>query len=279
MPIEVLCPKCSGILKAPSALAGKEALCPACRGVVRVPLQQDEILDAELEEPAANGQVNASVGSGSLHTEANRDDRGSAQATANEPAGEERRPCPACGEAIIATAAKCRWCGEVFDPSLLRGLGGTRTVSPGLARQFHNEMRLLGGMWIIASVLSTLVQIAVLLGQGIHLQSETDVRGPFIAGMIIGVSMVYSLPFAMGWLIATKQVWAVWAQLILSYLLGLILALMVVEFCRPGFQAAGPMIFAVGALACVVCGGLFWGHRCISAAGQLRRAGISTKNY
>ena len=25
--------------------------------------------------------------------------------------------CPMCGEMIIATAAKCRFCGEVFDPS------------------------------------------------------------------------------------------------------------------------------------------------------------------
>jgi hypothetical protein len=30
----------------------------------------------------------------------------------------ERRPCPACGEAIVATARKCRFCGEIFDPAL-----------------------------------------------------------------------------------------------------------------------------------------------------------------
>src|SRR5688572_6415637 len=30
----------------------------------------------------------------------------------------ERRPCPACGEAIVATAQKCRFCGEIFDPAL-----------------------------------------------------------------------------------------------------------------------------------------------------------------
>jgi hypothetical protein len=32
--------------------------------------------------------------------------------------GEARRPCPMCGEMIMATAAKCRYCGEIFDPTL-----------------------------------------------------------------------------------------------------------------------------------------------------------------
>jgi hypothetical protein len=32
----------------------------------------------------------------------------------------ERRPCPMCGEMIAAKAAKCRFCGEVFDPQLRR---------------------------------------------------------------------------------------------------------------------------------------------------------------
>ena len=33
---------------------------------------------------------------------------------------ESRRPCPMCGEMILATAARCRFCGEVFDPSSRR---------------------------------------------------------------------------------------------------------------------------------------------------------------
>jgi len=40
-------------------------------------------------------------------------------ATLSAPGGEEgRRPCPACGEMIIAGAAKCRFCGEIFDARL-----------------------------------------------------------------------------------------------------------------------------------------------------------------
>ena len=36
-------------------------------------------------------------------------------------ASESRRPCPACGEFILTTAAKCRFCGEVFDAVLKTG--------------------------------------------------------------------------------------------------------------------------------------------------------------
>lgn len=39
MPIRVVCPSCSKVLKAPDTLAGKRAKCPACRGRVKVPEQ------------------------------------------------------------------------------------------------------------------------------------------------------------------------------------------------------------------------------------------------
>jgi hypothetical protein len=34
------------------------------------------------------------------------------------PGGEARRPCPECGEMIMAGAAKCRFCNAIFDPRL-----------------------------------------------------------------------------------------------------------------------------------------------------------------
>src|SRR5262249_4537250 len=33
---------------------------------------------------------------------------------------EQRRPCPMCGEMILVSAVKCRFCGEIFDPALKR---------------------------------------------------------------------------------------------------------------------------------------------------------------
>jgi hypothetical protein len=37
-----------------------------------------------------------------------------------EPQAESRRPCPKCGGMIVVGAAKCRFCGEVFDEVLKR---------------------------------------------------------------------------------------------------------------------------------------------------------------
>jgi hypothetical protein len=34
------------------------------------------------------------------------------------PTTSSREPCPACGEMIVKGAAKCRFCGEILDPSL-----------------------------------------------------------------------------------------------------------------------------------------------------------------
>jgi hypothetical protein len=42
---------------------------------------------------------------------------------ADEAETEPRRPCPACGEMILLTAAKCRFCGEVFDAVLKKSKG------------------------------------------------------------------------------------------------------------------------------------------------------------
>ncbi len=34
---------------------------------------------------------------------------------------ESNRPCPMCGEMILAEAVKCRFCGEILDPRLKKG--------------------------------------------------------------------------------------------------------------------------------------------------------------
>jgi hypothetical protein len=66
------------------------------------------------------------------------------ESSAAEP--EIRRPCPACGEMIIASAAKCRFCGEIFDEVLRRG--GRRTPAE-MATEFeYARKRLLACMFV-----------------------------------------------------------------------------------------------------------------------------------
>jgi predicted RNA-binding Zn-ribbon protein involved in translation (DUF1610 family) len=113
MPISFSCPQCGKKLKAPDNAVGKSSKCPGCGGTVTCP---EPIYDAELVEapPAVPGGVGP-------YSDLDPDqpyavvDPGPAV-----PATESRRPCPMCGEMIVATAAKCRYCGEVFDPTIKR---------------------------------------------------------------------------------------------------------------------------------------------------------------
>lgn len=106
MPISCECPHCGKRLKAPDSAAGKRAKCPGCGKTVQLP--KEEVFEAE-------EVVDSSAGD---------DEFGLQNFSSDEayggPAEDERKPCPACGEMIIATAAKCRYCGEVFDEALKR---------------------------------------------------------------------------------------------------------------------------------------------------------------
>ncbi len=99
MSISVKCSDCGKALKAPDALAGKKAKCPDCGATVPIP---KAVIDAEeiYDEPA----------------EFDDDESDSPAAE-----GDSRKPCPMCGEMIAGTAAKCRYCGEVFDSRVKSG--------------------------------------------------------------------------------------------------------------------------------------------------------------
>jgi predicted RNA-binding Zn-ribbon protein involved in translation (DUF1610 family) len=109
--IQVACPSCSAVLKTAESYAGKRAKCPKCGAVVQIPElpkpepepEEEEILEPEL----TGGMLDFSDEDYQLEAPA-----------AEPPKGEERKPCPMCGELIAASAVKCRHCGEIFDPTL-----------------------------------------------------------------------------------------------------------------------------------------------------------------
>ena len=100
MSIKFACESCGRELKVRDDAAGKRVRCPDCNTMIEIPAA-DTAMDAEIvdDNPFAAGDIK-STGD-----------------TADE-ATEDRRPCPACGEMIKSAASKCRFCGEVFDPSL-----------------------------------------------------------------------------------------------------------------------------------------------------------------
>jgi predicted RNA-binding Zn-ribbon protein involved in translation (DUF1610 family) len=114
MAISFSCERCGKKLKAPDNAAGKSSKCPGCGATVTCP---EPIVDAELID-APSGGVNPYD---DMDSDVPYAVSGPKPGDANEfdvPSGEDRKPCPMCGEMIVATAAKCRFCGEVFDPTL-----------------------------------------------------------------------------------------------------------------------------------------------------------------
>jgi len=95
--IRITCESCGRTLQAKDTAAGKKVKCPGCEAVIQVPeAGTEEIYDAE-ETP--QGEPEESDLSEGLSSEG-------------------RRPCPQCGEMIKVEAAKCRFCGEIFDAAL-----------------------------------------------------------------------------------------------------------------------------------------------------------------
>ncbi len=110
MPISVNCQECGKTLRAPDSLAGKKAKCPQCGAVVSLPAA---IVNAELDDAPPPKKKSVAV----KPRDEDFDEPAEFDAVS---AADERKPCPLCGEMIVASAAKCRFCGEVFDSSLDR---------------------------------------------------------------------------------------------------------------------------------------------------------------
>jgi len=147
MKITFPCTGCGRALKARPDSVGRTRKCPVCATrvsctgpVVKARPAVEEVIDAEIVEaevvpasrpvraaakpaPAARRWASA-TGPGrspASNSSADVDDDPYQLAgpdPAAAPAAEARTPCPMCGEMIVATAAKCRFCGEVFDPTL-----------------------------------------------------------------------------------------------------------------------------------------------------------------
>lgn len=185
MPIPITCPSCGKTLRAPDSAAGKQARCPACSAQIMVPEPVHEAEevgpDFGIEEPSG-----PSGGIGDLLGDL---DSGPAVAgpaapwmasPAPSPAsadagGEPRRPCPMCGEMIVVGAVKCRYCGEIFDPTLRRKEAKTRRGGSA------SDDDLSSGDWVLAILCS---------GIGCIIGIVWLIQGKRKAGKMIGVSLL-----------------------------------------------------------------------------------------
>jgi predicted RNA-binding Zn-ribbon protein involved in translation (DUF1610 family) len=108
MAIIFTCTKCEKTLQMREEMAGHRARCPECGAVLQIP---EPVLDAEEVLPSVLPAETAAI----------------------KESAEKRRPCPMCGEMILAAARKCRYCGEIFDETIRKDIGddaGIRLLLP-----------------------------------------------------------------------------------------------------------------------------------------------------
>lgn len=146
-------------------MAGKTAKCPHCGGQVRIPdpngperpqrsrpssqgaerpkrrrrPQAEEVYDAE----DAGGGDDYDFGGGDEFDFGGMNPN--AGVAVQRP---DRKPCRACGEMIMKKAAKCRFCGEIFDPALKRRKKKGRKRSRSRYSDEDDEMQT--GDWLFA---------------------------------------------------------------------------------------------------------------------------------
>ena len=159
MSIEVSCQSCGKVLKAKDSAAGKTAKCPDCGNAIQIP---EAVYDAE-EEDWGGGYEDDGYG-----FDMNDVQNAPADVDAN------RKPCPMCGEMIVSNAAKCRFCGEVFDPRL-------KKKKKARAGSADTDEDMSTGDWVVAIICSGIGCIAGIVWM---------IQGKPKGGKMLGVSLL-----------------------------------------------------------------------------------------
>jgi hypothetical protein len=94
MPLVMICPLCETKLTLPEEFLDKQVKCAKCGGT----FEAREATPAPLEASESEESVRAAP-----RPESPRDH------------GDEKMPCPRCGERIYADAGRCRFCGEELE--------------------------------------------------------------------------------------------------------------------------------------------------------------------
>jgi DNA-directed RNA polymerase subunit M/transcription elongation factor TFIIS len=161
MTLRLVCPGCGRSLKAPDSVAGKSLQCPSCEHVFTAPAG---IVDAEEVGEEAIQETRPARSSRAVQEERSEED--------------ERQPCPMCGEMIPTQAAKCRFCGEIFDPELRR----LEKRKARRARGADTDADMTTGDWVLAVLCS---------GIGCILGVVWLIQGKPKGGKMLGISLLF----------------------------------------------------------------------------------------
>lgn len=170
--MQVQCPQCSSTLNAPETRAGQVVKCPKC--------------GAEMQLPQQPG-----IPAGPAASEA------------------PTKRCPACGESILSDARKCRFCGEILDPTMKR----TSVEGAAALAAYQRGMRI---MSTVLYVLGALVLLGGICGV-IGMSAATNSRAAGVIGVLMVVMLVVGgLYLLMGYFARKYYPWTNWVIAILT---------------------------------------------------------------
>jgi len=167
------------MLHAKDSAAGKQAKCPDCGNPIVIPLPQKVDEEADhygFDDGGFDGGGYEDAGYGAEPEDDGWDSGGSVGT----------RSCPACAETIKSVAVKCRFCGEVFDPTILRRQRKSSSKGRALATP---------GSRLAAALLDGLIQIPLAIAFFVGIMM-TDGNQEGIGIALIGLSGILFLALA-----------------------------------------------------------------------------------
>jgi hypothetical protein len=198
MAISFSCPTCDRKLKAPDNAAGKSSKCPGCGSPVTCPelVYEAELIAETPEGPDPFGGLGADQAYDVVPE------------PVAAPAAEARRPCPMCGEMIVATAAKCRFCGEIFDPALKKGGGGAKTGKLKQIASHHRGIQV--SVLLILACWIGMVVITVAVGK------NTDPAMILVRMSVVAVAFGAGLGLAIYAFLLARQLYSTGTAILLA---------------------------------------------------------------
>ena len=240
MSISFSCSQCGKKLKAPESAAGKSSKCPGCGATVTCP---EPVYDAELIE--SPGVIDPYA---DLETDKPYQVAGTAVAESTASGTESRRPCPMCGEMIVDTAAKCRFCGEVFDSTIKKMKKGKgKGTKARLADIAASQKYLI--MCILLQVAFYIVNIGITVSQRGKPSSDGMTMLAGVLGLaILGIGLVASVfAFKLAIMLNNMAVGIILGTLSLIPCFGLIILLVINSSATRTIRESGHHVGFLGA--------------------------------
>jgi len=161
-------------------MAGKKAKCPMCGEILRIP--EAGVVDAVDDYSDDYSEDYGEEDDYGYEEEVPREEY-NPYASAGPPAQTDaRKPCPMCGEMIKSNAAKCRFCGEIFDATLKK----TAKSKGGSVADVDANMTT--GDWVVAVICSGIGCIV-----GIVWMIQGKPKGPKMFGISLAFVVMWNV--------------------------------------------------------------------------------------